>query len=120
MIARPIHGCFPCLAGPPTVLSGASRWDGFFCDPRHEQRFDNMTAHGHYIVPLMHAATPVGIMFLYTDPYPDRDETRLEQLRMVGELMGIAIVNDRLRGQLERAKERPSQAIGQKASFWPT
>ena len=41
-----------------------------FSDSRHNGIFTNMTAHGHYIVPLKNRGKLVEVMFLYTDEDP--------------------------------------------------
>ena len=91
--------------------------DDCFCDPRHEQTFEGMTSHGHYIVPLRHGNETLGILFLYTDPYPSRIDSRLDFLRQVGELMGLAIANDRLATDLQKAKEVAEAANTLKSTF---
>ena len=106
-----------CLCGRAAVSGELIVSDDCFCDPRHDQRFEGMTAHGHYIVPLIHAGSPVGIMFLYTDTYPTRDKERLEQLQLIGELMGLAIANDRLNEELEQEKERAEASSRSKSMF---
>ena len=52
-----------CLCGRAAVSGEMIVSDDCFCDPRHEQTFEGMQAHGHYIVPLKHEGTPVGILF---------------------------------------------------------
>ena len=106
-----------CLCGRAAVSGEMIVSDDCFCDPRHEQTFEGMTAHGHYIVPLIHAGTPVGILFLYTDTYPSRNEARLQQLQSIGELMGLAIANDRLMRQLEKEKDRAESSNRAKSEF---
>ncbi len=106
-----------CLCGRAAVSGEMIVSDDCFCDPRHEQTFEGMKAHGHYIVPLMHENVPVGIMFLYTDPYPVRDGTRLQQLQSIGELMGVAIANDRLNQKLEKEKKRAESSNRAKSQF---
>ena len=106
-----------CLCGRAAVSGELIVSDDCFCDPRHEATFQGMSAHGHYIVPLLHAGAPVGIMFLYTDTYPLKDPERLEQLQMIGELMGLAIANDRLNQRLETEKDRAESSNRSKSMF---
>ncbi len=106
-----------CLCGRAALSGEMLISDDCFCDPRHEQTFENMTPHGHYIVPLMHRSAPVGIMFLYTDPYPARDDRRVQFLQAVGELMGLAIANSRLQSELERARDRADASNRAKSRF---
>ena len=57
-----------------------------------------MTAHGHYIVPLVdRSATEkgsacVGVMFLYTEPNPAATHERVAALHEIGELITTAIL----------------------------
>ncbi len=106
-----------CLCGRAAVSGEMIISDDCFCDPRHDQVFEGMVAHGHYIVPLMHGDAPQGILFLYTDPYPVRDSNRIEQLQVIGELMGAAIANDRLAQRLGCEKERAEASNIAKSQF---
>ena len=106
-----------CLCGRAAISGEMIISDDCFCDPRHEQTFEGMSAHGHYIVPLVHAGTPLGVLFLYTDPYPAQDASRLQQLQMIGELMGLAIANERLHEQLESEKARAEASNRAKSQF---
>lgn len=96
-----------CLCGRAQELAEAGEFavmvsDDCFCDPRHEHRYEGMVAHGHYIVPMHVGAMCEGVLFLYTDTYPNRDAARLEFLERVGEQLGAAIAGDRLREQTEQ------------------
>ena len=106
-----------CLCGRAAESGEMLVSDDCFCDPRHDQTFEGMQSHGHYIVPLRHAEQTLGILFLYTDPYPTRVESRLEFLKQVGELMGMAIANDRLVSDLQQAKEEAEAASISKSTF---
>ena len=106
-----------CLCGRAAESGEMLVSDDCFCDPRHEQTFEGMSSHGHYIVPLRHAGVTLGILFLYTDPYPSRIDTRLEFLKQIGELMGLAITNDRLATDLKHAKEVAEAASTSKSTF---
>ncbi len=106
-----------CLCGRAAVQGELLISDDCFCDPRHERQFENMSPHGHYIVPLKNGAAIEGILFLYTDPNPVRDLARLSQLETIGELMGVAIAQDRLHASLRQAKERAEAADRTKSAF---
>jgi signal transduction histidine kinase/CheY-like chemotaxis protein len=95
-----------------------------FSDPRHEHHYPNMTAHGHYIVPLKAGGKTLGVLFLYTDPNPNWDEHRLELLRGVGSTVGLAIQRLRheealhkLAEQLRVARDEAIDAANAKARF---
>ena len=106
-----------CLCGRAAESGEMLVSDDCFCDPRHDQKFEGMKSHGHYIVPLRHAEKTLGILFLYTDPYPTRVDSRLEFLKQVGELMGMAIANDSLAADLQHAKEAAEAASVSKSTF---
>ena len=106
-----------CLCGRAALSGQVLISDDCFCDPRHERQFDNMTPHGHYIIPIKHREVVLGILFLYTDPYPYRDPARVEQLSVIGDLMGLAFANDRLTRELERARDQAEEANRSKSAF---
>jgi PAS domain S-box-containing protein len=106
-----------CLCGRAAVSGKLLISDSCFCDPRHEHRFEDMTDHGHYIVPMVHAAEVQGILFLYTDPYPSREPSRIEMLELIGGIMGLAIANDRMEREKEKAKEEALAASKAKSDF---
>ncbi len=106
-----------CLCGRAAVSGDMVVSDDCFCDPRHERSYKGMSRHGHYIVPLRNAGDVLGVMFLYTTPYPSQDETRLQMLQAIGDLMGLAIANDRLTSALHNAREAAEAANRTKSEF---
>lgn len=112
--------CIPvgaCLCGRVAASGEFLISDDCFSDPRHEHRFSCMTAHGHYIVPLKALNEVVGVLFLYTKPCPSRSPDRIETLRLVGEMPGLAIHNDRLKRQLVQARDHALEAERAKSQF---
>lgn len=109
-----------CLCGRAAVSGKLLISDSCFCDPRHEHKFKDMTDHGHYIVPLLHGGEVQGIIFLYTDPYPSREPARIEMLQLIGGIMGLAIANDRMEREKEKAKEEALAASKAKSDFLAT
>jgi PAS domain S-box-containing protein len=115
-----IERCVPsgsCLCGRAALIGELLISDECLCDPRHEHRFDDMQPHGHYIVPLNGGREVIGVLFLYTDPFPLRNEERIETLRLIGELIGLAIGNDRLQQQLIAARDAALEAGRAKGQF---
>ena len=106
-----------CLCGRAAASGELLISDDCFCDPRHEHQYQGMVNHGHYIVPLMHAGENLGVLFLYTDPYPSRDPSRLEMLRLVGGMMGMAIANERMQEEAQQAREQALEASKAKSEF---
>jgi GAF domain-containing protein len=78
--------------------------DNCFCDPRHEHKFIDMQAHGHYIVPIAFGDEVLGVLFLYTDPDPVRSESRLGMLKQAGEMMALALRQEETKKALEAAR----------------
>ncbi len=106
-----------CLCGRAAVSGRMLVSNDCFCDSRHERQFDSMDPHGHYIIPLKHGRSILGVLFLYTDPYPPRDSRRLQQFEIIGELIGLALANDRLTQQLRQAKDEAEAANRAKSAF---
>lgn len=106
-----------CLCGRTAVSGEIMVSDDCFSDPLHEYHFENMAAHGHYIVPIASAGQVLGVLFLYTDPYPARNEARLVMLRHVGEMLALAILEDRAKSSLKAAHDVAVEAAQAKSAF---
>jgi PAS domain S-box-containing protein len=106
-----------CLCGRAAESGELLISDDCFCDPRHEHSYAGMNAHGHYIVPLRVKGHVLGVMFIYTDPHPPRDESRLELLHSVADIMALAIANDRLTQHLIQARDHARLASAAKDEF---
>ncbi|MGV7221708.1 MAG: GAF domain-containing sensor histidine kinase [Nitrospinales bacterium] len=83
-----------CLCGRAAVSGELLISNSCYSDSRHEHKFDNMTAHGHYIVPLKSKGELIGIMFLYTDENPPWYVRSQEILQSIGGLIADAIVSN--------------------------
>lgn len=112
--------CVPkgnCLCGR-VAISGLLRIsDNCFTDHEHEHSFEGMTEHGHYIVPLKFAEHLLGVLFLYTDPYPTRNASQLEVLSSIGNMLGLAIANEQAQEGLMKEKARANKANQAKSEF---
>ncbi len=106
-----------CLCGRAGKSGELLISDDCFCDPRHDHQFENMVNHGHYIVPLLGNSTVLGVMFLYTDPYPPQDDTRKNTLVQIGHMMGLAILQDLAGRALEEARDIANESSRQKSEF---
>jgi PAS domain S-box-containing protein len=106
-----------CLCGRAAVSQELIISDDCFCDPRHEHQFEGMQAHGHYIVPLVSAGATLGILFLYTDPYPLQLESRLTMLQQVGDMLALALLQEQAKISLEKARNAAEEAAKTKAEF---
>jgi PAS domain S-box-containing protein len=106
-----------CLCGRAAISHELILSNDCFCDPRHDHTFDGMQAHGHYIVPIVSAGTTVGILFLYTDPYPSQLDSRLTMLLQVGDMMALTLLQEQAKLSLEAARDAAEQATKTKAEF---
>ncbi|MGZ8095778.1 MAG: response regulator [Methylosarcina sp.] len=106
-----------CLCGRAAISQELIISDDCFCDPRHEHQFDGMQAHGHYIVPIVSAGATLGVLFLYTDPYPVKLESRLTMLRQVGDMLALTLLQERAKMSLETARYAAEQAAKAKTEF---
>jgi PAS domain S-box-containing protein len=109
--------CCSCLCGRVAVTGKLLVSDDCFCDPRHEHQFSDMQVHGHYILPIMAGAEVLGVLFLYTDPYPLQSESRLAMLSQVGEMMALALRQEEAKTALEKARDMAMQASIVKSEF---
>ena len=106
-----------CLCGRAAVSAELIISDDCMTDPLHEHKFEGMKAHGHYIVPLLHNTKVLGILFIYTVPYPSRNQTRLDTLSFIGNLLGVAIANERVKDELQQAKKNAEDMAQTKSDF---
>lgn len=106
-----------CLCGRAAISQELTVSDDCFCDPRHDHTFEGMQAHGHYIVPIVSVGATLGILFLYTDPYPVKLESRLNMLQQVGDMLALTILQEQAKKSLETARDAAEQAAKMKAEF---
>jgi len=106
-----------CLCGGVPIKGQLIISDDCDHDMHHVIKSDGMKPHGHYVIPLIHGKEVLGVLNLYTDPYPTRHPAWLALLRYVGELVGLAIANDRLREEREAARSAAEEAARAKSEF---
>ncbi|MBL1319737.1 MAG: response regulator [Methylophaga sp.] len=106
-----------CLCGKAAISGEMIISDDCFEDPDHDHTFEGMTAHGHYIVPLWHNDKVIGIVFIYTAPYPSREQSRLDTLNFIGDLIALAIADDQIKKELKQAKKEAEEMAQSKADF---
>ncbi len=106
-----------CLCGRVALSGMLKVSDNCFTDHEHEHTFTGMQAHGHYIVPIKNLGKVVGVMFLYTEPFPSREASRLEVLTLLGQIIGLAIANDQAHIALLHEKEKAEKANQSKSMF---
>jgi len=106
-----------CLCGRAAISGKLIISDDCFCDPRHEHQFDGMQSHGHYIVPIASGEDILGVLFLYTDPYPAQSESRITMLQQVGEMMALTLLQDQAKASMEATRDAALQIAQTKSAF---
>ena len=106
-----------CLCGRAAISGELIISDDCFTDPDHDHTFENMQPHGHYIIPLEYNRKILGILFIYTDPYPARDQSRLDTLTIIGSLFGLAIANERIKEKMHQARKNAEAMAQAKSDF---
>jgi PAS domain S-box-containing protein len=90
-----------CLCGRAAEAGEMLVSNSCFSDDRHTRLFADMTAHGHYIVPLKSREKLIGILFLYTNENPPWYERSQEILLSMGDLIADAIEHKRMEEQIK-------------------
>ncbi|MCP5069618.1 MAG: response regulator, partial [bacterium] len=107
-------GC--CLCGRAAVSQEVIVSDDCFSDHRHDNRWPDMTSHGHIIVPLLDRTkgtdTTVGVLFLYTDPHPSPREDEISVLKEIAEMFATAILQDQATRKLDLAWKNAEEFAG--------
>lgn len=106
-----------CLCGRAALSGEVLISDDCYEDSRHENRWENMPRHGHYIVPLMYAGECLGVLFLYTAPYPSHAPERIDVLRQIGEIFALTLVRERAVEALQQAWETAERTSRLKSEF---
>lgn len=105
-----------CLCGRVAESGQILMSESCFTDPRHERRYDDMTAHGHYIVPLKAGEKLVGVMFLYTNTNPDWYQHSQEVLLSIGGLIANAIEKKKVDDELEKYRNHLVSLVNQRTN----
>ncbi len=91
-----------CLCGKVALSGNLLMSASCFDDSRHERVYKDMTAHGHYIIPLKSGDTLLGVMFLYTNTNPAWYRHSQEVMLSIGGLIGEAIQRIQLDQQMDQ------------------
>jgi signal transduction histidine kinase len=105
-----------CLCGRVAESGQILMSESCFSDPRHEIRYDDMTAHGHYIVPLKTSEKLVGVMFLYTNTNPDWYQHSQEVLLSIGGLIANVIEKKKVDDELEKYRNHLVSLVKQRTN----
>ncbi len=104
--------CIPlgrCLCGKAAVSGELIISDNCFEDPQHHYIYSDMTPHGHYIVPIKDKNRVFGVLFLYTEPYPERDIFRITLLNTIGIQVGLLYKRLKMEEELRRSYDKMKQ-----------
>lgn len=87
------------------------------CDDGQQDGSKQRSSHGHYLIPLTFRKEHLGWLVLFCDIYPDDDPDQLQFLNSLGELIGVAVANDRLTNELKTARREAVEANVSKDQF---
>ncbi len=91
-----------CLCGRVAVSGDLLMSSSCFDDSRHDRIYKDMTAHGHYIIPLKSDNILIGVMFLYTNTYPAWYQHSQEVMLSIGGLIGEAIRRKQIEQEMDQ------------------
>jgi len=100
-----------CLCGRVADSGDLLMSESCYSDSRHERIFSDMTAHGHYIVPLKTSDHLIGVMFLYTNTNPIWYKHSQEVLLSIGGLIADAIQKKQVDNELEEYRNRLEKLV---------
>lgn len=87
------------------------------CDSTSNEECNAQESHGHYLIPISHLGEPLGAMVLSSESFPDDDPDHIQFLQSIGELIGMAVINDRLTEDLKTAQQKAVEANISKDMF---
>jgi len=100
-----------CLCGRVALSGNLMMSESCYSDSRHERIFSDMTAHGHYIVPLKTSDNLIGVMFLYTNTNPVWYKHSQEVLLSIGGLIADAIQKKQVDKELEEYRNQLERLV---------
>ncbi len=103
-----------CLCGRVAESGQMLMSESCFADSRHERVYSDMTAHGHYIIPLKTSDKLMGVMFLYTNTNPDWYQHSQEVLLSIGGLIANAIEKKQVDDELEKYRNHLVSLVKQR------
>ncbi len=78
---------------------------------------DKQQSHGHYTVPIASGEEILGVLFIFTDPYPFQSEPRIAMLKEIGEMIALALLQHQANTSLEAARDAALQVAQAKTEF---
>jgi PAS domain S-box-containing protein len=110
-----------CLPESSAVSGEIIVSDNCFIEFHNENHRQSITAHGHYIVPLLNRGTEqhktLGVLCLYTDINPSTDEYILSTLQEIGDMLATAIMQDNASRMLLIARRNAESTTEAKSEF---
>jgi signal transduction histidine kinase len=103
-----------CLCGRVADSGELLMSESCFSDDRHERKYANMQAHGHYIIPLKTKEKLVGVMFLYTNTNPSWYPHSQEVLLSLGGLVADAIEHSLVEEELSRYRNELEERVSKR------
>ncbi|WP_340122326.1 response regulator [Methylobacter svalbardensis] len=97
------------LCGQVAVSRKLAVVDDCFCD--------DLPSHGHYIVPIASGGEILGILFVFTDPYPVQSKSRIAMLEQVGEMIALTLLQHQANASLKRVRDAALQVAHSKTEF---
>jgi len=89
-------------------------------DHRHDISYDNMAAHGHYNIPIIHADSVLGVLVLYLPHGHIQEEHEVAYLGRVADILSMGISRRMAFKELETAKVEAEKANLAKSQFLAT
>jgi signal transduction histidine kinase/DNA-binding response OmpR family regulator len=99
-----------CLCGRALEVGKVIVSSNCFDDPRHERRYQGITEHGHYILPLKSGGRVVGVVCLYGDADPVWNPRLKALLEGIGSQLGTAVERLGVQEELRRTNEELGHA----------
>ncbi|WP_444997180.1 PAS domain S-box protein [Aliikangiella sp. IMCC44359] len=109
------------LFGQAALYKEITTSDDCFTDNNHSHPCPEMKVHGHYIIPIVNHSSNqqevLAVLFLYTEPYPDRSNLQVAFLNDIAELFAFKLINEKANEKLEVAKQQAEESARTKSEF---
>ena len=97
-----------CLCG--RAAQSANIVHAAHVDERHDNHFDGMGPHGHYAVPILSSGNVLGVLLLSLPDGHERDESEVDHLRAVADVLAGMVVRKRAEADLQQSRSRLVEA----------
>lgn len=86
-------------------------------DERHDTRFEGISPHGHYNIPILHRGDVIGVIVFYLEHGHKRKEEEVDFLKSCAEVFSQIIVTQNYEDSLIAQKKRAEKAEAAKSLF---